>query len=63
MRDGSLCKEIVLQFLIEARVFATNPLQDHRRMFFFFIAIVSKDSLEVVVLTCINPLVIPIDLL
>jgi len=61
MRDRFVRKQIVFQLLVEAWIVATNPLQNHRGVFFFFIAIVSKNRFELIVFTGIDPLVVPIN--
>ena len=60
VRDGFFREQIVPQFVVERRVLSPNPLQDHRGVFFFFVSVVSQDCLELIVLTRINPLVVPI---
>ena len=37
-------KQEVLELLVERRVLASNPFEDHSRMFFFLVTIVGEDS-------------------
>src|SRR3989344_4320133 len=61
MGNGLLGEQVVLQLPGERRILAPDPLQHHRRMFLFLIAIVRKDCLEFFILARIGTLVVPIN--
>ena len=61
MYDGCLREQIVLEFPIEDRVLAADPLKDHCRMFFFLVPVMGEDCLQFGILAGIDSLILPID--
>ena len=53
-------EEVVLQLLIETRVAAPDPLEHHRGMFFFLVAVVREDRGEFLVPANVDALVVPV---
>ena len=54
-------KQVVAQLLVHSRVFTADPLEHHRRVFFFLVAVVRKNSGKLFVLAGIDALVVPVD--
>jgi hypothetical protein len=61
MRNLFICKQVILELVVECRGLASDPLQYHGRVFLFLIAVVGENGFQLFILAGIYPLIILID--